>query len=431
MKKNYFLVVLLFSLFSCSEDSILDETPKEIPELTLKQAGDGVHDLLGFSYDATKEYLHVDAAPRTVLDIDAFKRDHADRYYNPSSTIGNSETYSGANATDMLEEIKTKNKVSANASYGLFGGSIKIENELDVKQTFSTKYSYARQDVIKRTRRLYLDADLDMLLKYVKPVFYENLNNLTPDQFVASYGTHVLADITIGGRLSFLYRSTIIEDNSSSRKKEIVEAGVKFGVGSFGADADNSHEKETIKSLNKKNSTWKMWVNYHGGERSGQSFTYDSDKGLSTSTFNPSDWEASVNNNNAALVEINWDRAYPIYEFITDPVKKAQIKAAVEKYIASKKVDVIELFPLYEYWNAKDNDHYYTTEYGSTMGGGLWKYNGITGYIFKNKITGTTTLYEYWHAGLNDHYYTTEYSSTMGGGLWKYNGITGYIYPVK
>lgn len=432
MKNYYLLLILLVSLLSCSEDNIYVDSPQEKANSTLKQASDGVHDLLGFSYDVTKEYLNVKSAPRTVLDIDAFKRDNPTRYYNPSTTGGDSETYAGATATDMLEEIKTKNKVSTSASYAPFGGSIKVESEMDVKQAFSTKYSYARHDVIKKSRNLYLNADLNMLLKYVHPVFYEDLNKSTPDKFVEDYGTHVLTDITIGGRLSFLYRSTIIEESSSIRKKQIVEAGVKFGVGAFGADANNSHENESIKSLNKKNSTWKIWVNYHGGEQSGQSFTFDSEKGLSTSTFNPSAWEASVNNNNAALVDINWEKAYPIYEFITDPVKKAQIKAAVEKYIAKEKVDVMELSPLYEYWQAGVNDHYYNTEYASTLGGGLWKYNNVVvGYIYNKSINGASPLYEYWDAKGNDHYYNMQYASTMGGGAWKYNGIVGYIFKSK
>lgn len=387
MRKTSLFALLFFIMLlsSCSQDELTEiNDANEKPSTNLKHAGDGKHDLLGFSYDITKEYLHVDAASRSVIDIDAFRRDNETRYYNPSSTLGYSDTYSGATSMDMLEEIKTKQKVNIGGNYGLFSGSIKVESEMDRKYTFSSKYSYARADVIKRVRRLYLNADINMLMKYLNPSFNEDLIRLSPEKFVAEYGTHVLTDITIGGRLSFLYRSAIVEESDYTRKKDIVEAGAKFSIGKFGADAKNSHENETIKSLNKKNATWKTWINYHGGEESGESLTYDSEKGYPTTTFNKSAWEKSVTTANAALVEINWDKTYPIYEFITDPIKKAQIKAAVDKYITDSKVDILDIVPFFHLFHEKDMNDNFQTKWSDVenMKKAGFKYLGIMGYIY-------------------------------------------------
>ena len=462
MKKYYLLLGFIVGLFACTqENNLYDELSDGRQKTVLKQAGDGVHDLLGFSYDITKEYLHVDAAPRVVLDIAAFKRDNPNRYYYPTSTIGNTEFYSGATAVDMLEEIKTKSKSSASLTgiplpFGAaFGGSIKTETETDTKYTFSSKYSYARADVIKRVKRLYLDADLQMLLKYVHSTFYENLNRLSPDQFVAEYGTHVLTDITIGGRLTFTYRSCITEESNYSRKKEIVEAGVKFSIGKFGADANKSHENETIKSLNTKNTSSKVWVNYHGGEQSGLSFEYDGSVGPPKTNFSLTTWEGSVKDSNAALTDINWAKAYPIYDFITDPTKKAQIKAAVEKYIASKKVEeILELLPLFRIYDLKTGDVFCTSFYDEAKilvgtGNYVWD-DGIShmnktpiqGYLLKKQIAGTIPLYRLYNRK-NDVFCTTFYDEARihvnsGSYVWddginhvNKTPIQGYVYKTQ
>lgn len=69
------------------------------------------------------------------------------------------------------------------------------------------------------------------------------------------------------------------------------------------------------------------------------------------------------------MTEINWKETYPIYEFISDPVKKQVIKAAVIKHIEKSKIDMLELLPLHIYVydnpnevNQKRMDHYTTTQ---------------------------------------------------------------------
>ena len=51
------------------------------------------------------------------------------------------------------------------------------------------------------------------------------------------YGTHVLTNITVGGKYTAYYKSAIIEENSSTEKTEIVSAGAKYNLSNIGLDA--------------------------------------------------------------------------------------------------------------------------------------------------------------------------------------------------
>lgn len=103
-----------------------------------------------------------------------------------------------------------------------------------------------------------------MLQNYLYPEFIRDLTIKTPDEFVQTYGTHVLLDISIGGRIQFNYRSTIFETSNAVDKKRIVEAGVKFTIGIFGADFSNSYTQQEVITSNQKNATWNTEIEFFG-----------------------------------------------------------------------------------------------------------------------------------------------------------------------
>lgn len=430
MKKLY-CFILLFCLFSCNEDELLsvvdsvnNEDSIDSEELkTRAGAGDGMYDLLGFSYDVTGAYLSVDEARLSVIDVAAFVEDYKGRFYDPSTTVGSTVFYAGATADDYINEINTKNSVTVggNVAANAFSGSVTRKYESSSKYEYSTKYSFSHADLIKRVKRLYLDANVELLSKYLTVAFKQNLSSLSPDDFVKKYGTHVLTDISIGGRLQFSYRSSIVKESTREQKKAIVEGGVKFNIGKFGADINNSHEIESIKTLNKENASWNFEVKYIGGTNSGISLTFNSQTGYPSTSFDLKGWESSVNDRNSGLTDIAWDKAYPIYEFITDPVKKAQIKAAVSRYMKNKELEVLEIVPLYQF-TTKGKYHYNTNS--ASLG---WDNQGVTCYVHKNKDNDQLVpLYQFARNG--SFHYNTEATSLSG---WDNQGITCYVYKSK
>ena len=72
-------------------------------------------------------------------------------------------------------------------------------------------------------------------------------------------------------------------------------------------------------------------------------------RGKETKSVEFGAWSQSVDDTHSRLVDVDWNATYPIYDLVSDPVKKADLKLAVEKYINSKKISVIKLVTLYQF----------------------------------------------------------------------------------
>ncbi len=172
-----------------------------------------------------------------------------------------------------------------------------------------------------------------------------------------------------------------------------------------------------------KNSQWRCQIETIGGTTNGNSIAITSGNLLSQS-LNISTWAQSVTDNTSKLVELDWNGTYPIYDFITDSTKKAQIKAAVERYIIRKQIEIVKIKPLYRYRN-KSARYLYTSDWNEVGNGSAhgFTYEGITGYLYNAPVAETIPLYRFWDKKI--HFYTT--SRTEGWG--NYEGIVGYVYP--
>lgn len=77
------------------------------------------------------------------------------------------------------------------------------------KSSITTKQTYGRIDLIKHLERYILHANPTYLAKYLTPYFKKKLQTSSPDEIVKEFGTHVLLDFMVGGRLTAYYTSTI------------------------------------------------------------------------------------------------------------------------------------------------------------------------------------------------------------------------------
>lgn len=414
--KSILLFIMLLMVAACSSEDIVLEQENNCA--MTRQVINKSYYSLGVSYEITEDYLDNDAAKYPVVDIDAFLSDNQNSYHNNPTTEGEVFVYAGATAEDFAKDIVTKNSIKIGQSVDVKGlslsRSIKFNNDLTSKYSYSSQYSFARADVVKRVKRVYLNATPTVLQRYLYPEFLRDLNALSPRDFVAMYGTHVLLDITIGGRLQFNYRSIIEETTSVNDKKKAVEAGLKLNVKKVGATLDASYSTQEIVTWNRKNATWKTWVKYMGGEGSGQSFTFNSETGNSTVSFNLDKWESSVNDKNAGLVEVNWNKTYPIYDFISNATKRQQIKNAVEEYVNNQKLEIIEMLPLYRLYKSGNKNTFFTTSLSEAQNYiGRYDYvfdsaetHYIQGYVMKNSASGTLPLYRLYKSGIQNTFFT-------------------------
>lgn len=466
MNKLLFLCVIIF--ISCQNEDFVNEYIDQSVNLPLtRSGGDGIYDVLGMSYDATESYLSDIAVKLPVINLNNIDQN---RIITSTASGGNGGYYYGANSEEYLKDIVRKSSISSGLSSPIFGGTLSTINNLNSKYSYSSQYSFASHDEVFRTKYLRLNADISLLKQYLCHTFLEDLDNYSPEQFIKSYGTHVLCDISIGGRLNMIYRSIIYEEISNTVKTRIIKSGFNATIPKIlKHNASIDSEITITESDTKKNQNWSLFIQSFGGKAINTTYKADS----SIPTIDLGTWQNSITENNAALVDIAWDKAIPIYEFINDPNKKELIKQAMVAYIEKKQLEVLPVsivhqsyngkdhfyattyrstygelgewkyeypafavftqqepgtIPLYQYWDGLD--HFYTTDY-RPQGIYNWKLEYILGYVYQNAHEGATPLYQALHNETGDHFYTTEYSPTYGKfGEWKYEYINCYVLPI-
>lgn len=437
MKTITLLLCFLFICISCSDNIELDNAQQSKTISKPRTIGDGTYEALGFGYDITDDYLGENAVKLKVIDIESFIKDNKDRFYNPFIGIIDQRSYAGENAESFIHDIITKSSFEGSvASMGLtnkdskfFSGTIKTGFSSQNKYSYSSKYSFARVESLKKQRHYFLHSDIQTLSKYLHPIFKDDLNTFSADEIIQKYGTHVLTNITVGGAYTAFYKSVITEVNNKTEKTSTVSAGAKYNLSKIGLDSNGSWSNTEITEMNKKNSEWICNIKCIGGSTSGTTVTLSPNQGPSY-TINFGNWAGSVDDTHSKIVDIDWNYAYPIYELISDATKKRQLEEAVKKYIESKQIEMLDIVPLYEGYHLRGGDHLYTLDRDEISKFG-YDYNGISCYVLspdsKNK-TGYKPVYRGYSKQSNDHYYTTTYNEFQQYG-YSFERIEYYISP--
>lgn len=75
-----------------------------------------------------------------------------------------------------------------------------------------------------------------------------------------------------------------------------------------------------------------------GGSTSGTSMTVTSGQSVSY-TVNLGAWTESVDDSHSKLVDVDWKATYPIYDLISNPIRKEELKRAVENILQVNKLN--------------------------------------------------------------------------------------------
>ncbi|CAF2660386.1 unnamed protein product [Rotaria sp. Silwood2] len=117
----------------------------------------------------------------------------------------------------------------------------------------------------------------------------------------------------------------------------------------------------------------------------------------------------------------------------------------VSKGVADKIYDAKDFqpqftLPLYRYGNIRNAQHFYTAnwkEIGTNavrVTIGLWKFEGIAGYIYSMRRSGAESLHRYYQRNKTTHVYTTNASKigtitpgAVGKFGYTYEGVASYV----
>jgi len=468
-------------LSSCKKDRFAEEKGLNNNHNSLAVAGDGKWDLLGYGYDITGDYLALESASKApILDMVRFEKDYRNRINNPTTGTGDHQSYYGATAHEYVKDVNNKRKFATTVTGATktpspegkfpFTGSLTINNTNHNIYNFSSNYSYARYEAIKTLKKLQFtdDVGLDLLMNYLTPEFLNNIANYNAEALVGMYGTHVLLDITLGGRMTFDFKGSAIKEVTTETKTRSVEGSLGFFVKKFGINFSTTLSTEEMTRYFNESRERQFGLKFRGGSTSGRSVSFDSN-GNTSENINIGAWEQSVNEFNCALVDI--EKAVPIYEFIADPIKKGQMKAAIEKYIMDRQIsllptEVYEFYnpikskhayslnsqlnidhptyglngqpfkaypvpyagavPVYQFLNRSNEDHVLTTNRNANWSG--FTYDGIIFYAFTTRVSGSVPIYEFYNPSGN-HFYSTNINAAVSYPGWRMNGIQFYAYP--
>lgn len=436
MKKVYWLCALLPLFYSCSEmeEFTDDSSPQYSSNPTTRFAGDEKYDVLGYGYDATGEYLHPLSVRNPVLDIAKYEKDSIDRLQYGTSSYGFDQMYYGYSASDYTMDITKETNVTANMSYGsekvdtvpYFSGNITYNNYLKTEYAYSDKYSFASVDAVRNRKHIWINDEVSCLSNYLSESFKADLERLSPDRIVERYGTHVLTDFIIGGRYKIMYRSVVTHTKDATHKRKTVASGLTAALFGIGFSLNITRTVQTDETLVKDNQNKELYVLFYGGN--GTSLKYDLEKGMPTGVDVQS-WENSINLSNSCLNEIMWKETYPIYDFISDPIKKKQIKEAVKRYILASQLNILELHPLYTYLlKGNISDHLVTTNPEIERYWPQYVFDQIEGYILENQLPETIPLYEYYNESGINHYATVVSDFDRIYPFYEKKGILGYVF---
>ncbi|MEJ5091314.1 hypothetical protein GEO21_14830 [Sphingobacterium faecium] len=512
MKRNKLisaLILCLALLTNCSKNDTSIEPLLNNNSKNQASGGDGQWDVLGYGIDATANMLEINSmSDVSIIDIFQFEKDFKDKNDPRDEKVigidvnrvseGSYDISTGYSAYDYLNNVSTKKSFGVNGNVSVplasdpaapdkkllnFTGNFSKNSEDTNNTSVSTKYSYAMFEMWHRVKRIRFTQDVttQTLLNYLTPEFKNYITTKNATEIVNRYGTHVLLDISLGSRVRINYSGQAIKETSETKKISTIKAGLGVSVlNMFGVNINTDKTKEEVSKLTNETLKRDYHGQYYGGNNTGTSISIDSD-GKSNSNFNLGSWQQGITDRNAALINI--DKALFIYDFIVDPIKKAQVKAAVEKYIKDRQINMapdytsqlvnVKSFiakagkhhylttttvgdfnywreegpifrafnknipgtvPIYTYFSSKRTSHFYTqTSPGGDYNWWAWKNEGVAFYAYNTQVDGTIPIYEHYSSKGLDHFYSPDPSRTLGdASYWEsVSGPVFYAYPLN
>jgi hypothetical protein len=401
-----------FPLVEKEDDEYISREQKLgiVAEGMLGAAGDMVltyNGYLGYGYNVLESayFNHKDVkTSHPILNMDKLAEDN---YVYINKETNRSVTATHTVSSSVKEYLQKFNaSASISAEFG-FVGSIHASFGIGYDtQMLSTQRLITTQAVLETQNDYIISSNAKLLANYATDAFKEDAKNLTAQQLIDKYGTHVLTNIDMGGRFNLNYYYTQSQTNKTVDINQSVEAAYKYVSGD-----ESSSVKEQKKEV-VANSTFKTRT--YGGSLDVDPMDIDAAKASYQK------WVKGVENGNVAFV--NASEVYSLWEIIEllniegAAEKSKQVKAAFDskvneimgKFKNTKNVVeyISELYIGYgeKAWEAQNMLYNYDVPKENIVwvdlnnnAGGYWIYLGYKTTTDKSKaITGIVA--DYWQS---------------------------------
>ena len=214
---------------------------------------------LGYGYDVINEpYMKKDSINIAAPIIDLTKLQET----NLKLVKENSSDTESIEASTM-QEFSEKYAAALNV-YGkagkAFSGGLKIDFQGSSNQK-SFYYFYKNIYQVK-TFNLYLTDSVEQLKQILSEQFKKDLIEMEPENLFNKYGTHLIKEVSMGGRIEVNSTYSSESSGSTAEVKAAVNAHIKFLNSSINAEMSGSYEAE----LNKHSIESNVTINQFGGK---------------------------------------------------------------------------------------------------------------------------------------------------------------------
>jgi hypothetical protein len=340
MKRTILALALMATLAACKKNS--EEIPNPVPEeklspdipFTVKGAKQDVKPLypasetfnfLGFGYDVTDKFNDLSSVRANVVDISAYD---ADRKYNVVFIRGTQSSWRTTQAQSAFDlSTKLSNSYDATKGLKLFGNTINQvfpETDATNKKYVYGHYSYY---IIWKIYKFYNDQSVN---KFLTADFKRDITLLSAQELVKKYGTHVLTNIKIGSKFDVVYQA---EAPQSGRRDNIIMEGLRYTLKRTFGLPTGYLDDPNLRDLND-NTSAQIYYSSTGGDISKLKPETINNRVV----VNLNNWVASTTEDKTTFIGASDDGFAPLYNFIDDAVKKAEVKAYLDQYYIAKAV---------------------------------------------------------------------------------------------
>lgn len=346
---------------SCTNETLEQNEVAVTAGTRQKTTGDNIYDILGYGYDITQAY-NTGGERKPILDMSQL----ATRPYEITEVQNINNLATCFNYGSDAIEYSSKTAFNEN-TFTLYGMSEELNSSFLTNYIYYPKYSYASVFLNFMNKSLGIHSEADVLKNYLTPEFKQAIDNLPFDQLISQYGTHLITNIYLGSKLSIdMQTISTSSEKAKSALEKLIDSANKF----FTATNTISVINSPLASMTKESS---FSIRTMGGKFS-----------VNTKNINDSTIISWLNSRESAkpqFIGIKDNGIIPIYEFVSDPTRKEELKNYItNNYIPSKNL------VLDPYTHIMDATRVLDTFSDQNQGGGIAigdiNKNGIQDLIF-------------------------------------------------
>ena len=282
---------------------------------------------LGYGYNILTAafYNHKDIkTSHPVIDMDSLAKEGKVYVEKKSSQYIDGKTFVSSSARAYSENFAAAANINVKIGFaGSFDASFKMNHTVQMN---SNQKLVTTQALLETQNDYIIDNDAELLASHATETFKKAVAGKTAEELISTYGTHVLANIALGGRFDLNYFYTRTETSETTDISASASASYRYVSGSVSAE-DKKKKKEIDENS-------KIFIKAYGGSVTVNPTSIDA----AVSSYK--DWSTGVENGKVTFV--NASEVIPLWDIIAAlDIKDAAAKSAAVKQFFNARVDQI------------------------------------------------------------------------------------------